>query len=424
MVNQTPLLHGVVAAPPSKSYTLRAIMIGGLNGKVTIVNPLVSEDSLAAIDVWAKLGAKIDFKNSNRLFIKGVSGHPKPLGSTINVNESGTLLRFILPILALAKGDFIVTGEKTILERSNKTIVEALRNWDVEIEGQGIQHKLPIRIKGGGGLKGGVTEISGREGSQAVSSLLIAASLAAEDTTIILKDKLVSRPYVDITIDALSKAGIKIERYGYRRFTIKRNQPFKIAEDFIIPGDYSSAAFLIAAACLVPSDVTITNLFNDAQGDKRIINILNRMGAKIKRHGDGVKIKGPFELQGADIDGSDIPDIIPILTAVACFANGKTRIENIEHLTHKESNRIKAPAGQLGKLGAKIDTSENSVTIYNSVLKPGIVSSCSDHRIAMLLAVIGLRIGNVRITNTNCITKSYPSFLNDLLSLGADITTF
>lgn len=424
LVNQTPLLHGVVAAPPSKSYTLRAIMIGGLNGKVTIVNPLVSEDSLAAIDVWAKLGAIIDFKNSNRLFIKGVSGLPKPLGNTINVNESGTLLRFILPILALAKGNFIVTGEKTILGRSNKTIVEALRNWDVEIEGQGTQHKLPITIKGGGGLKGGITEISGREGSQAVSSLLIAASLAAEDTTIILKDKLVSRPYVDITIDALSKAGIKIERYGYRRFTIKRKQPFKLAEDFIIPGDYSSAAFLIAAACLVPSDVTITNLFNDAQGDKRIINILNRMGAKIKRRGDSVKIKGPFELRGVDIDGGDIPDIIPILTAVACFAKGNTRIENIEHLTHKESNRIKSPAGQLVKLGAKIETSENSVTIYNSVLKPGIVSSCGDHRIAMLLAVIGLRLGNVRITNTNCITKSYPSFLNDLLSLGADITTF
>lgn len=329
-----------------------------------------------------------------------------------------------MPILALAKGAFTIIGEKTLLERSNKTIVEALHNWNIQVEGKDAQHKLPITIKGIGEIKGGKTEISGREGSQVVSSLLIAASWAKEDTTIIVKDRLASRPYVDITIDALKKAGIKIERDGYKKFTIKHDQPFRLKEDFVIPGDYSSAAFLIASACLVPSDVTVTNLFDDAQGDKKIINILNNMGAKIEHHGDSVKIKGPFELHGVNIDGGDIPDIVPILTAVACFAKGKTRITNIEHLSHKESDRIKSPASELCKLGAKITTDHNSITIFHSILKPGTVSSCGDHRIAMLLTAIGLRVGNVKITTTNCITKSYPSFLKDMQFLGADITTF
>lgn len=426
IVMKTPLLSGVVKAPPSKSYTQRAIIIGSLNGDVKIVDPLLSDDSLAAMKVWNKLGAKIDInEDNNTLHINGVAGHPQPQDDTINVNESGTLLRFILPILALAKGNFTITGQETLMTRSNRTIVEALRNWDIDVNGKGDLHKLPITIKGVGKIRGGKTVVSGKEGSQVVSSLLIAASWAQEDTTVIVKDgRLASRPYVDITIDALKKAGIHIDREGYRKFTVRRGQDFNLSEDFVIPGDYSSAAFLIAASCLVQSDVTITNLQDDAQGDKRIITILNRMGAKIKHDGDSVRIQGPFELKGIDIDGSDIPDIVPMLTAVACFAKGKTRIKNIAHLSHKESDRIISPAGELRKLGAKITTDEDSIIISHSNLKPGTVSACKDHRIAMMLTVIGLRIGDIKVTGTKCITKSYPDFLQDIESLGANINSF
>ena len=161
---KTPKLAGVVKAPPSKSYTHRAIMVGGVNGGCKIINPLYSNDTLATINVWRELGAVIK-KNSNYLQIKGVYGLPHPLTHSINVGESGTLLRFILPIIALANGKFRVGGEKTLLGRSNRTIVEALKSWNVEISGVGGEHKLPIRLKGKGEIAGGKIYVSGGKGS-------------------------------------------------------------------------------------------------------------------------------------------------------------------------------------------------------------------------------------------------------------------
>ncbi len=419
LVNKTSNLQGVISAPPSKSYTQRAIMIGGINGNnVMIENPLNAKDTQATIKAWASLGASIT-KSPRGLKIKGFRGTPSPRRNIINVGESGTLLRFILPMLALAKGTFTVKGKETLLPRSNKTIVEALKSWGIKIRGKGKDHKLPITIEGQGIIKGGRTEVDGKEGSQVVSSLLIAAPFAKEDTTIVLKTELVSRPYVDITIDVLKDAGINVERKGYKEFRVKCNQTFKPREKFVVHGDYSSAAFLMAAACLVPSDVVITDLANDKQGDRKIITILNKMGARIKKTGNTIKIKGPFELKGIKIDGKDIPDLVPILAVIACFARGRTKISNISHLAHKESNRITSPAGELMKLGADISTTKNSLTIKQSSLKSETVSACKDHRLAMSFAVAGLMIGDLRISGFDCISKSFPSFLRDMKALGA-----
>jgi len=418
VVEKTPKLAGTIQAPPSKSYTLRTIMIGSMDGKIKIKNPLYSEDTLATIKAWQKLGATIE-QNNTSLCIKGFRSIPKPEGNSINVGESGTLLRFILPILALAKGSFCVCGKGTLLGRSNKTIVEALKSWEIDNSGEGKNHKLPIKIKGEGRIKGGETYVGGKSGSQTVSSLLIAAPFAKKNTTIIIKDRLVSRPYVDITIDVLKQTGIKVEQRGYEKFYVKCGQKFKPKKEYKINGDYSSAAFLMAMACLLPSDITITNLINDKQGDRKIIDTLRKMGAKIKRLKNTVRIKGPFELRGIDIDCSDTPDLVPILTVLGCFAKGQMRICNISHLAHKESNRITAPAGELMKLGANISTTRNGLTIKHSCLKSGHVSSCNDHRIAMALAVAGLKIGDVRITGFESVSKSYPNFLRDIKSIGA-----
>jgi len=418
IIEKIPKLIGIVKAPPSKSYTQRAIMIGSINGISKIVNPLYSKDTLATINAWRQLGAIIK-KVSNYLQIKGFHGLPHPRSHFINVGESGTLLRFILPIIALAKGNFKVQGEGTLLGRSNRTIVEALKSWNLDISGTGREHKLPIMLKGKQEIKGGKTYVSGRESSQTVSSLLIVAPFAKDDTTIIVKDKLVSRPYVDVTIDVLRQAGIKVKEEDYKKFYVRCGQKFKLQRKFVIHGDYSSAAFLIAAGCLLPSDITITDLIDDKQGDRKIINILNNMGARIRPIRNSVRIKGPFELKGRDIDCSDTPDLVPILAVIGCFAKGKTRIYNIAHLAHKESNRITTPAGELMKLGADISTTRDSIIVKQSCLKPGHISSCNDHRVAMALVIAGLRIGDVRIRGIECISKSYPKFLRDIRSLGA-----
>ena len=415
---KTSFLKGIVEAPASKSYTIRALLCASLDGKAAIFNPLYSRDTLAAITSLRKFGASIKSKG-NKLLIKGFNGIPLLKSGRINVGESGTLLRLLLPIAALGKGKFLVEGEGTLLQRTNRPIAEALLSLGVDIQGKDQEFRLPIIIKGKGGIEGGEVKVSAKISSQAISSLLMVSPLARKDVTILIKDEVVSKPYIDITLDVLKQAGIKVKREGYTRFLIKSGQCFKFRENFTIGGDYSSAAFLIVAACLISSDVVITNMVKDKQGDRKIIDILNSMGAKIKHSNNRVHIKGPFELKGRDINCADTPDLVPILAVAGCFAKGKTRIVNIGHLAHKESNRILTPASELRKLGVDIEAGKDSLVIKESVLKPAEVSSCNDHRIAMALVVAGLTVGGVTIKNAGAISKSYPHFVMDMRSLGA-----
>lgn len=418
-VEKTLWLKGEINAPPSKSYTIRAIVLAGLNGRAKISNPLLSEDTAAAIGALKKLGAVIK-KGNNFLLVKGFQGRPCLREGGINVGESGTLLRLLLPVIALGRGRYLVQGAGTLLKRPNRAIAQSLLSLGVDIRGRGGEFRLPIQINGRGGISGGEVAVShAHTGSQTISSLLMAAPFAESDVTLVVKDGAVSRPYIDITIDVLKRAGIRVSRQGYRRFFVAAPQSCRPGCDFVIHGDYSSAAFLIAAGCLIKSDITITDLASDKQGDRRIIKILNSMGARICHRNNRVSVKGPFRLKGRDIDCSDTPDLVPILAVAGCFARGKTRIRNIGHLAYKESNRILATAGELKKLRAKINGGADSLVIEESALRPGAVSGCNDHRIAMALAVCALKIGGITVKGAECINKSYPRFVSDMKSLGA-----
>lgn len=413
-------LEGVIKAPPSKSYTHRAIIIGSLNGKARITNPLFCDDTLATIKVGQKLGARI-YKHKYYLDISGFGGKPSLSGHILNVGESGTLLRLLLPLIALSKGVYSVNGKGTLLTRPNKPIVEALRSWGINIRGRDEDHKLPLKIVGQGRIPGGVSEVSGKISSQTISSLLMVAPWAEEDTTVTIKDKLVSGPYVDITIDVLRWAGIRVERWGWKRFRVKRGQVFKPEGNFVVSGDYSSAAFLMAAAYLINSDLTITDLLKDRQGDRKILTILRQMGANIKHDDKTVRVKGPGEPKGMEIDCSDTPDLVPVLAVLGCFASGRTKLFNLAHLVYKESNRLAATTGELRKLGADITCTDKELFINPSPLHPALVSACNDHRIAMALTVAGLKIGELTIKDAHCISKSYPDFIPDMRALGANL---
>ena len=423
-VRKTPLLKGALKAPPSKSYSHRAIIIAALDSESRIINPLFCDDTSATIGLMRKLGAGITrsrYNNVPCLNVRGFNGIPRLRGNEFNAGESGTLLRIVLPLIALAKGKHTISGQGTLRRRPNAAIVQALRNWGIEIHGRGREHKLPIIVDSDGYIRGGEIEVSGRISSQTISSLLIASSLAHEETTVIIRDKLVSRPYVDITIDVLRWAGIGIKNKNYRVFKINPRPSLKAKGDFIVHGDYSSAAFLLAAACLVPSDVTLTDLVEDKQGDKAIVGILEKMGAVIKRKGNSLKVRGPFELKGINIDCSDTPDLVPILAVLGCFAKGASRLYNIEHLIYKESNRIAMPALELSKLGAHIHFTRKELLVKQSILQGGVVSPHNDHRLAMALAVAALKAGGVTIQDTRCVSKSYPMFFQDMRKLGANL---
>lgn len=427
-VRRTLFLKGTVQAPPSKSYSHRAIIVGSMNGNSIIHNFLDSKDTKRTISSWRELGAKIE-ERGNKLLIEGFNGHPNFQTKTINVGESGTLLRFILSIASLGKGKIVIDGEGTLRRRTNSTIVKALKELGVSIEATGSDYKVPITINAEGELDGGEITIRGDVSSQVFSSLLIMLPLAKNDSLIKVEDsnKLVSRPYIDITIDMLHKAGIEgIKNNNYESFEVKGGQQFKNFDGFVVPGDYSSAAFLIAAASLIASDVRIEGLKNDAQGDKEIINIINRMGGNIKKRNDFVKIDGPFDLEGIDVDCRDTPDIVPVIAALAVFAKGQTRISKISHLTYKESNRIESIKEELSKLDINVTSTTDEILIKCS--EPNIepnktveLDSHDDHRIAMCLTIIGLRCGNLKIDNAKCIDKSYPKFIYDMKGLGADI---
>ena len=423
VAEKTNRLSGVLRAPGSKSYTQRAIEAASLNGRVRIRNPLYCDDIRSAIRVWRSLGAEIaegEDGTERYLDIKGFGGNPRPQAAELDVGESGTLLRFVLPVIALAQGSYTVSGNGTLKGRPNGSIVGPLQSWGIDIRGSGDTHGIPIHIQAKGEIRGGKAEVDGRTTSQTVSSLLLAAPFARNIVTIVVQDDLVSKPYVDIAVDVMKHFGVRVEREGHKWFEVKSQTPNPPAE-YRIHGDYSSAAFLIAAACLVESDVTVTDLVSDEQGDRAFIDFVRKMGAAVQQTDDAVTIRGPYRLTGIDVDCEDTPDIVPMLATLACFAEGQTRIRNISHLVHKESNRIATTATELNKLGGRVAHTDRDLIVQGTPLHSGEVSSHADHRVAMSLLVAGLKVGSIRVDNVSCTSKSYPNFVRDMNQLGAKI---
>ncbi len=422
---KTARLEGVIKAPPSKSYTHRAVLIASMNGQSRILNPLDCDDIDETIDACKNLGAKIDkYKDKSGNFlldVKGFKGRPsKPLNA-IRFRGSGTSLRFILPIICLAGEATIWARNGSVQARPHKPLVEAIKALGADVSFTRDNGNMAITVRSK--LKGGQTDVDASISSQFISSLLIACPKAEKDTKIKVEGGLVSKPYVEITLDVLKDAGIKIEHTeNFDQFFIPAGQEFKDLGDYPIHGDYSSAAFLMAAACLVESDVTITDLVDDKQGDRKIIDILRSMGADIERTGDAVRINGPFELEGIDINCRETPDLVPVLAVLGAFAKGTTSIDDIPHLKHKESDRIESLTTELRKLGVNVEPEDDKITVRNSEPKTGgVVHSHEDHRIAMALSLIGLKVGKLTVENGRCISKSYPNFVKDMQQIGANI---
>jgi 3-phosphoshikimate 1-carboxyvinyltransferase len=422
LVKRAEFLHGRIPAPPSKSYTHRAIIIGSIDRSSRIRNPLFCDDTERSIDACRNLGASMKIKK-DLIIIDGWNQNPKKPEVELNFGESASSLRFMIPLCGLVNGEVTLTGEGSLKKRPNDYLVRNLRKLGMEISGKGKFHTVPIRIRGKGKLHGGKILLEGDiYSSQFISALLLAFPLAGEDTLIRIRGKLVSKPYIDITIDVLQKAGVKVVNREYREFEIPGAQKFR-GLDYPVSGDYSSSAFILAAGCILDSDVEITELEDDRQGDRKIVDFLREMGADVKRSGKKIIVRGPYELDGGEFDCCDTPDLVPVLAILASSARGKTRIFNISHLRIKESDRIGSLAEELSKLGVKVKPGPDYLIIDGSAtkLRGGIVDSHGDHRIAMALSVLGLKTEGICIKGGESISKSYPDFINDLKSLGADI---
>ena len=415
-------LSGKISAPASKSYSIRAVFIASLGKKSTIKNLSLCDDVEASINVCRQLGAKIKFLNKSSCMISGVEGKIK-FPKTFNVKESGTTLRFLLSIASLTKNNTKILGSGTLNSRPNKPLIDVLKKQGAKISGTGKNHCTPINVKKGS-LKGGRIVIDGRLSSQFISSLLILGPFLSKDSIVKIKGScLVSNPYIDMTILSLKKAGIHVKKSNSREFKVRGNQKYKALKNFNIPGDYGLGAFFMVASAINNCKIYFNNLKKDdfVQADMKILPMLKSMGVKYKISKSGLTILKSSKIKGAKLFCRDCPDLVPILSVLALFANSKTEIYGIEHTRTKESNRISDLRVELEKVGARIKETRGSLIIYpNCKLITGkTLNPHNDHRLAMAFCILGLKIG-VTVSNIKCINKSYPDFLMDLSKLGAE----
>lgn len=409
---------GQVNAPPSKSYTHRAVVIASLaKGTSIIKNALAAEDLDYTIKACRALGADIK-KEGDNLIIHGTGGNLTIREKEIFVGGSGTTMRFMASVAALAKGEVIFDGTERMRERPISDLLDALNQLGVNATSINSNGCPPVKISSDG-LRGGEINISGAVSSQYLSSLLIASPYARADTTINITDELKSKPYVDITLDMMGKFGVKVERESYGRFFIASNQAYT-SREYAAEGDFSSASYFLASAAVCGSEVIVKNLNNESvQGDKIFLNLLKDMGCDILYEKDKITVVGPKCLKPIEVDMGDYPDIVQTLAVVAAYAKGTTRINNIEHLKHKETDRINSTADELKKMGVPVNVGKDYLEITGAGLNGAEISSHNDHRMVMSFSVAALGAkGCTTIRGAEAVGKSFPNFFNELKKLG------
>ncbi len=408
---------GSVEAPPSKSYTHRAIVIGSLGKYAKIEKPLLSADTLASVAACRALGAEISVKD-DVIEIAGVIGKPQVPGDVINAANSGTTLRLCASMAALADGATVFTGDASLRKRPNGPLIKALNELGAVCYSTRGTGTAPLVVHGV--LRGGNIKINGGISSQFISSLLISCPFARDETNIQIEGDLKSKPYVEVTLEMIEKAGGHIAT-NFKEFEIPADQEYNLGE-YHIPGDFSSASYMLAAGALA-GKVTVKNMLPSKQGDAAILEYLLDMGANVywdQEKGEVTVEKS--ELKGIDVDVGNTPDLVPTLAVLGACARGETHILNAEHVRYKETDRLHAMAVELKKMGADITEQPDGLTINGGTLKGAEVEGYDDHRIVMALATAGLvATGTTTIGTAESVDISYPGFFNDLKRIGAKV---
>lgn len=414
-------LKGEVKIPPSKSMAHRAIICAALSDGLCIIENIdYSDDIIATIDAMNSLGAKI-VKHKHYIEVIGAYGSGEKPQETrvIDCNESGSTLRFLIPISLLFKGSSKFIGRGNLGKRPLTTYYNIFERQGIEYSYEEGNLNLVIN----GELKPGTFEVEGNVSSQFITGLLFTLPLLKEDSKIVITTEMESKGYIDLTLRAMSDFGVEIINNNYREFIIKGNQKYN-ARNYRVEGDYSQAAFFLCADSL-GNDVLCKDLdLNSLQGDKEVIDILERMNVIFNANDIGVKGTTNGELISTVIDGSQCPDIIPVLTSVAALTKGTTEIINAGRLRIKECDRLAAITSELNKLGAKIIEKEDGLVVTGvEKLQGGVeVWSHKDHRIAMTLAIASTRCEEpIVIKDYECIAKSYPNFFEDFKALGGNV---
>ena len=409
-------LSGTIQIPPSKSLSHRAIIAAALaEGESVISNVLYSKDILATIDAMRACGAKIK-EYRDHLVIHG--SKVKRVQSVINANESGSTIRFMIPIALVSDEEIEFRGENHLVKRPLDTFLEIFDSLGIKYT-KGEDY-LPLKVYSG--LKCGTFKVRGDISSQFITGLLYALPLLDGDSKIVITTNLESKGYIDLTLDMLKKFGIEIENKEYKEFIIKGNQSYK-PYNYTIEGDFSQSAFFLVADAL-GADIKLSCMNMDShQGDKKILTDMEDFGSNIIFENDVLSLENKA-LHGATIDFSQSPDLGPALTVLAALAEGESNFINAGRLRIKECDRITAMRIELEKMGAKIIEHKDGMTIYGvKELHGAIIDSHNDHRVAMAIAMASLKTkGDIKILNAGCVSKSFPNFFSVFESLGGIVS--
>lgn len=418
VVEKTENLQGEITIPGSKSHTIRAVIIASLaEGTSEILDPLKSDDTMAAVNACQSLGAKINTEDPKKWVIEGFNHSPKNPEATLNMANSGTSLRLMTGIIAaLCDFEIQLEGDESLSKRPIQPLLKSLNELGAEALSVNNNGFCPIKIRGK--MEGGSTDIQGIT-SQYISSLLLACPLLEQDTQITVTNPH-EIPYIKITLKWLDEQQIKYEASeDSTRFKIFGNQRYK-SFNKKIPADWSSAAFPLVAGAITNSNILIKGLdLNDVQGDKQIMEYLKKMQANITVEENGIRIQGK-PLQGCNLDINSTPDALPALSVIGCFSDGTTTLSNVAQARIKETDRIKVMSEELGKMGADIKEREEGLIIHKSTLKGNKVRGHNDHRIVMALSLAGLIAeGKTEITTAESINVTYPNYIESMKALGA-----
>ncbi|RZP36335.1 MAG: 3-phosphoshikimate 1-carboxyvinyltransferase [Alteromonas sp.] len=413
-------VSGEVNVPGSKSLSNRALLLAALaEGETELTNLLDSEDIEHMLNALTKLGVNYRLsEDKTQCVVQGNGGAfnvAEPL--ELFLGNAGTAMRPLCAALAASNVDTVLTGEPRMEERPIGDLVDALREADAEVTYLKNEGFPPLQIKGKT-LNGGEMSVDGSVSSQFLTALLMAAPLFSGDVTIRIKGELVSKPYIDITLDTMAKFGVTVKNDNYQTFTISGDAKYIAPGKFMVEGDASSASYFLAAGAIKGGTVRVTGIGqNSIQGDIRFADVLEAMGATVVWNDEYVEVTGA-PLKGVNMDMNHIPDAAMTIATTALFAEGPTTMTNIYNWRVKETDRLAAMATELQKLGAKVEEGHDYIKVWpTDSLKHAEIDTYNDHRIAMCFSLVALSDTPVTINDPGCTRKTFPDYFTRFKTL-------
>jgi len=407
-------VQGRFRVPGSKSITNRALLCAALaRGRSLLTNASDSDDSSLMLNGLNLLGV-LARRSGDQLIVEGTGGRLYAPKFPIPVGNAGTTLRFLMSAAALSEGRVVFSMSERMAQRPNEDLLDALK--ELGVTARAVPDMARIEVEGPT-LRGGGVRLRADKSSQFLSSLLLAGPYAREDLVIGIEGKVVSASYVKITIGVMEQFGVAVEGSFASGFLVRAGHHY-VPTTYAVEPDASSASYPLAAAAIAGGEVLVEGMtLTSLQGDAGFARILEKMGCEVSESAGGLRLSRTGSLRGVDVEMEEMPDTVPTLVAVALFAGTPTRIRNVAHLRHKESDRLSGVAAELKKIGADIDVREDGLVIRPSALRGGHLHTHDDHRLAMSFALVGLRVPGVILDNPECVKKSFPEFWGEFETL-------